>query len=85
MTQVLTPGQACRETLRQIQAARRRRRKARISSASGGYCQARRRLPEKLLEGIWQAVAGQLARDCGSAAQWRGLRVAVVDQHARHS
>jgi hypothetical protein len=79
LAQVLTPAQPCRETVRQIQAARRLHRKPGISSATGGYCQARRRLPEALLEGIWQAIARQLAEDATPAIQWRGLRVAVVD------
>lgn len=79
LAQVLNPAQPCRETVRQIQAARRLRRKRRISSATGGYCQARCRLPEEVLEGIWQAIAQQAAEDSTSAMQWQGLRVAVVD------
>lgn len=79
LAQVLSPMQPCREAVRQIQAARRRRRKPDISSATGAYCHARRRLPEALMEGIWQAVAGQLMKDSTSAMKWRGLQVAVVD------
>jgi hypothetical protein len=79
LAQVLTPAQPCRETVRQIQAARRLRCKPRISSCTGGYCQARRRLPEALLECIWQANARRLATEAIPAMLWRGLRVAVVD------
>jgi hypothetical protein len=79
LAQVLTPAQPCRETVRQIQAVRRLRRKPGISSATGGYCHARGRLPEAVLEGMWQAIAGQLAEEATSAMHWRGLRVAVVD------
>jgi len=79
LAQVLSPAQPCRETVRQIQASRRRRRKPSISSATGAYCQARRRLPEALLEGIWQAIAGRLGKDSTPAMQWQGLRVGVVD------
>ena len=79
LAQVLTPAQPCRETVRQIQAARRLRRKPGISSCTGGYCQARRRLAEALLEGIWQAIARRLAEEATPATPWRGLRVAVVD------
>jgi hypothetical protein len=79
LAQVLSPAQPCRETVRQIQAARYLRHKPGISSATGGYCQARRRLPEALLEGVWQAIAEQLTSATTPAMQWRGLRVAVVD------
>ena len=45
LAQVLSPAQPCREAVRQIQAARRRRGKPAISAATGAYCQARRKLP----------------------------------------
>ena len=79
LSQVLSPAQPCRETVRHIQAARRRRSKPLISSATGAYCQARQRLPEALLEETWQAIASQLSTACCSAMHWMGLRVAVVD------
>lgn len=61
LAQVLSPAQPCRETVRQIQSARQRRRKPSISSATGGYCQARRRLPEAVLKETWQGVARSLS------------------------
>jgi hypothetical protein len=79
LSQVLSPAQPCRETVRQIQAALRRRCKSSISSATSAYCQARRRLPEALLEEAWQAIASQLSTASSSAMHWMGLRVAVVD------
>lgn len=79
LAQVLSPGQPCRETVRQIQAARRRRHKPAISSHTGAYCQSRSRLPESLLQQIWQAIAGQLARATTPPMLWMGLRVGIVD------
>lgn len=78
LAQVLSPTQPCRESVRRIQAARRRRGKSLISSATSAYCQARRRLSENLLEGTWQAIADQLSAS-SLEMRWHGLRVAVVD------
>jgi hypothetical protein len=78
LAQVLSPAQPCRETVRQVQAARRRR-KSSICSGTGAYCQARRRLPEGVLQATWEAIAGQLSSATSSKMLWRGLRVGVVD------
>ena len=77
--QVLSPGQPCRETVRQIQATRRRRRKSLISSGTSAYCQARRKLPEATLQAIWQGAATQLGKGASPDMLWRGFRVGVVD------
>lgn len=79
LLQVLSPGQPCRETVRQMQAARRRRRKSLISKGTSAYCQARRRLPEAPLQTIWQGLATKLTQESSPNMLWQGLRVAVVD------
>ena len=79
LSQVLSPGQPCREVVRRVQAERRRRGHAAISSRTGAYCQARRRLPIALLHRIWQRMAGRLATAARPDMLWEGLRVAVVD------
>jgi hypothetical protein len=79
LAQVLSPAQPCREAVRRVQAARRQRRKSLICSGTGGYCQGRRRLPEGLLQTIWQAVASRLSKVSSPDILWRRLRVAVVD------
>jgi hypothetical protein len=79
LAQVLSPTQPCREAVRRLQAARGCSRKSAISAATGAYCQARRRLPEGVLQATWQAIAGQLSNACSSKMLWRGLRVGVVD------
>jgi hypothetical protein len=79
LSQVLSPGQPCREAVRQTQAARKRRRARAISSTTSAYCQARRRLMEGTLQTIWQAIAEQFSKVCSPQMLWKGLRVAVVD------
>lgn len=79
LAQVLSPPQPCRETVRQVQAFRRRRRKSRIAPGTGAYCQARRRLPVRVLKGIWEAIAGKVSDAAAPKMLWRGLRVGVVD------
>ena len=79
LSQVLSPGQPCRETVRQTQAARSRRRAGAISSTTSAYCQARCRLREGPLQTIWQAIAEQNSKAGSPQMLWNGLRVAVVD------
>jgi hypothetical protein len=79
LSQVLSPAQSCRETVRQVQAARYRRRKPAIAAGTGAYCQARAKLPARLLQELWQSIASQLAGAATPAMRWRNLRVAVVD------
>jgi hypothetical protein len=79
LAQVLSPAQPCRETVRQVQAARRLHRRSRICSGTSAYCQARRRLPERVLQATWETIAGQLSDAASPKMLWRGLRVGVVD------
>lgn len=79
MAQTLSPGRPCRESVRQVQASRRRRGQPVNSSRTGGYCLARARLPEAVLRQTWQAVARQLATAAPASGRWLGLRVGVVD------
>lgn len=79
LSQVLSPGQPCRETVRQMQASRRRRGKSATSATASAYCQARHRLVEGHLYKIWQAIAEGMSKDSSPQMLWRGLRVAVVD------
>ena len=79
LAQVLSPAQPCREAVRQIQAARRRRGKPAISAATGAYCQARRQLPVALLQNVWPSIAEQLDQEATPALRWLNLRVGIVD------
>ncbi len=79
LAQVLSPGQSCREAVRRVQARRARKSAAPISFRTGGYCQARRRLPLPAISHLWSTVAVELATGVPASRLWYGLRVGVVD------
>ena len=79
LAQTLSPGQACRETVQRVQAARGRRRQSAISSATGAYCRARHKLPIPLLASLWPSMASALDTRTPTTRLWLGLRVAVLD------
>jgi len=77
--QVLDPDPSCRRALARIQAYRVQRGLPAVSTNTGGYCRARGRLPERLLELLFQHLGGELARNVPSQALWHGRRVKIVD------
>jgi hypothetical protein len=74
--QVLNPDCPCREVVRQIQALFALHQDTRVAAASGGYCQARARLPWDILPRLRCAAAAQAEKAC---RLWHGLWVKVVD------
>jgi hypothetical protein len=74
--QVLNPQCPCREIVRQIQALFALHRNGPVAAGTGGWCQARRRLPKAVLPRRRCAAAAQAEK---TARLWRGLRVKVVD------
>jgi hypothetical protein len=79
LRQVLNPGQPCRETVRASNIARLSSRQRPVSDNTSAYCQARRRLPEPLLQQLWEPLAQRLEAAVPAAHRWHGLRVGVVD------
>jgi len=79
LAQTLSPGQACRETVQRVQAARGRRGQSTISSATGAYCRARHKLPIPVLASLWSSMASALDNRMPTTRLWLGLRVAVLD------
>jgi len=78
--QVLNPDCPCREVVRQIQALFCLHQREPISEATGGYCQARLRLPLDILQRIRHAAAALADRLLPEAQQlWFGLRPKVID------
>jgi IS4 transposase len=73
--QVLNPQCPCREIVRQIQALFALHRNGPVAAGTGGWCQARRRLPGDVLPRL-RCAAAQAEK---TARLWRGLRVKVVD------
>ncbi len=74
--QILNPHCPCREIVRQIQALFALHRQGPVAAGTGGWCQARQRLPEQILPRLRCALATQAEK---SAPLWRGFRVKVVD------
>jgi Transposase DDE domain len=74
--QVLNPDCPCREIVRQIQALFALQGGRRVSKGTGGFSQARARLPWDILPRLRCAAAARAER---AAQLWHGLRVKVID------
>ncbi len=74
--QVLNPDCPCREVVRQIQALFALHQGGPVDAATGGYCQARARLPWDILPRLRCAAAAHAEK---ARHLWRGLCVKVVD------
>lgn len=78
LSQVLSPGAACREIVRKVQAWYAPQEPA-PDSGTSAYCQARGRLPLARLTELHRTLAGQLAARVTTPELWLGRRVKVVD------
>ena len=74
--QVLNPDCSCREVVRQIQALFALHGRGRVAGGTGGYSQARTRLPWDILPRLRCAAAAQADQ---ARRLWRGRCVKVVD------
>lgn len=79
LSQVLSPGSACREIVRKVQAWYAPQGGARPDSRTGAYCQARARLPLAQLQATHQHLADKLTAQNTSQDHWLGRRVKVID------
>ena len=79
LSQVLSPGSPCRETVRKVQVWYAARRLPRPASDTGAYCRARSRLNRQTLLGIHRHTADELDRRLSSDQLWCGRHVKVVD------
>ena len=78
LSQVLSPGSACREIVRKVQAWYAPQGKT-VDSGTSAYCQARGRLPLATLRQLHQTLADQLTARVTAPELWQGRRVKVVD------
>src|SRR6266702_2166440 len=74
--QVLNPECSCREIVRQIQALFALHDQGRVDESTGGYCQARKRLPLDTLQRLRVALAAAGEK---TAQLWHGLRPKLID------
>jgi hypothetical protein len=81
LAQVLEPGSSCRDALQRVSAWWQVHFPAQGAPASqtSGYCQARARLDETVLQQIGTQVAGQIERQVTTQQLWLGRRVKIAD------
>lgn len=79
LCQVLDPDCACREIVRKIQCWCDKQGFPRPSSATGGYCRARQRLPLALLQRAWEHTASVLGALPAQSGVWAKHRLLVAD------
>jgi hypothetical protein len=79
LSQVLSPGSACRETLRKVQGWCAAHKLPIPDSNTGGYCKARRRLLDEKLRRIHRGTADRLQAQVSRNQLWCGRRVKVID------
>lgn len=79
LRQVLNPRQPCREAVRASNIARITGDQPQVSDNTSAYCQARRKLPEPLLEQLWKNLGNQLDGSVRKSLFWKGRRVGIVD------
>ena len=79
LSQALNPGASCREAVRQVMALFSLAGKDPIDEQTGGYCQARQRLPLPRLRQVLGGVAQGARRGCPKARLWLGREVKVAD------
>jgi hypothetical protein len=77
--QMLNHNAPCREVVRQVQALSSLHGGPAVDEATGGYCQARTRLPQSILEKALQASARTAAQRAPALAGLRGRSLKVVD------
>ena len=63
LSQVFSADGACREVLRKYQAWRALKGKKEISSQTGGYCQARARMPLHDVQAVHQRLAQRITEE----------------------
>lgn len=83
LSQVLTPGSACREAVRRVQLWWQLSDSPKtLSEDCSAYCQARTRLSLEWLESLNEALTSRLQREMSVDQLWCGRRVRVADGSA---
>jgi hypothetical protein len=77
--QMLNHNAPCREVVRQVQALHRLHGGPLVDEDTGGYCQARARVPQPILEKAFAASAASAARCAPALSLLRGRTLKVVD------
>jgi hypothetical protein len=79
LAQVFSDDHSCRAAVARLKAYLTARGLPACSLATGGYCKARRRLPEGLLPELARDTADRLGDSAPGGWLWHGRRVVIVD------
>lgn len=79
LAQVLSFDRSCACAVAQIQEWFRMHNLPMPSANTGSYVEARKRLPERMLQAIARHLFAQLERNCSEQHLWRGHRIKAVD------
>jgi len=77
--QVLSPDPSCRAAVARLNADRAARGLRPCSARTGAYCQARQRLPERLVAELTRQTGRALDAGSDPTWRWKGRRVYVYD------
>jgi hypothetical protein len=77
--QVLSPDPSCRAAVARLNAHRAARGQRPCSARTGAYCQARQRLPERLVAEVARRTGRALDAGADPKWRWKGRRVYVYD------
>ena len=77
--QVLSPDPSCRAAVARLAAHRAARGQRPCSAQTGAYCQARRRLPERLVADLARRTGSALDGGAEDGWLWKGRRVYIYD------
>lgn len=79
LSQVLSPDSSCRDTVARLLAYRTARGLPACSTDTGSYCEARKRLPEPLIQGLARDTGRELSAQALDCWRWQGRRVKIAD------
>lgn len=79
LSQVLSEDHSCRAAVARLMAHRISRGEQPCSAETGGYCQARKRLPEKMISGLVRETGRALETQAQPKWLWKGRHVKVFD------
>lgn len=79
LTQVMSADPCCRAAVARLVAHRCHHGQSPCSSNTGGYCQARQRLPEGLVADLVRATGGALEAQAQPSWRWKDRSVLVYD------
>lgn len=77
--QVMSADGSCQQAVNQAAVSRMLSGLSAVSTHTGGYCQARARLPLSMIQALAQRIGALLSDATPSQWLWRGRRVFVVD------